>query len=260
MQLLKGRTAVITGAASGIGRATALLFAQHGAKLACIDINDEAGHRLVDDLRAVGAEAWYWHADVANTEDLAAAAAICARHSPEVHVLFNNAGKSIKQRFENTSEADWSRSLAVNLTGAFLCSKHFLPLMKAAATSEGTGGASIINHASIDAILGNPNIAAYSAAKGGNLPLTHVMAHDLAKYGIRVNAISTGGIETAATAGRGAINEARIANTPLARMGTPDEAAKAVLFLASDWASYVNGANLVVDGGRTAITQGCFAM
>lgn len=257
MELLKGRTAVITGAASGIGRATALLFAQHGAKLVCIDINDEGGSRLVDELRAGGAAAWYCHADVANAEEVAAAAAACAQHSREVHVLFNNAGKSIKQRFENTSEADWSRSLAVNLTGAFLCSKQFLPQMKAAAAS---GGASIINHASIDAILGNPNIAAYSAAKGGNLPLTHVMAHDLAKYGIRVNALCTGGIETAATAGRGAINEARISNTPLARMGTPDEAARAVLFLASDWASYVNGANLVVDGGRTAITQGCFAM
>ncbi len=260
MELLKGRTAVITGAASGIGRATALLFAQHGARLVCIDINDEGGGKLVDELRAAGAEAWYCHADVANPEEVEAAAAACAKQSREVHVLFNNAGKSIKQRFENTSEADWSRSLAVNLTGTFLCSKHFLPLMKAAGSPEGLGGASIINHASIDAILGNPNIAAYSAAKGGNLPLTHVMAHDLAKYGIRVNAISTGGIETAATAGRGAINEARIANTPLARMGTPDEAARAVLFLASDWSSYVNGANLVVDGGRTAITQGCFAM
>ena len=165
MELLKGRTAVITGAASGIGRATALLFAQHGARLVCIDINDEGGGKLVDELRAAGAEAWYCHADVANPEEVEAAAAACAKQSREVHVLFNNAGKSIKQRFENTSEADWSRSLAVNLTGTFLCSKHFLPLMKAAGSPEGLGGASIINHASIDAILGNPNIAAYSAAK-----------------------------------------------------------------------------------------------
>lgn len=254
MELLKDRTAVITGAASGIGRATALLFARHGAKVVCIDIDDAGGQTLVDELRRTSCEAWHFHADVADAAQVRTAADACMKVAPRVHVLFNNAGKSIKQRFEDTSEEDWSRMLAVNLSSAFLCSKHFLPHMKAA------GSASIINHASIDAILGNPKIAAYSAAKGGNLPLTHVMAHDLGKYRIRVNALCTGGIETPATAGRGAINEARIAATPLERMATPEEVAQVALFFASDWSSFVNGAHLVVDGGRTAITQGCYAL
>lgn len=253
MELLKDRTAVITGAASGIGRATALLFARHGARVVCIDIDDAGGNSLVAALRQAGSQAWHFHADVADAGQVRAAAAACAKVAPQVHVLFNNAGKSIKQRFEDTSEEDWSRMLEVNLGGTFLCARHFLPLIKAA------GAASIINHASIDALLGNPKIAAYSAAKGGNLPLTHVMAHDLAKYGIRVNSLCTGGIDTPA---RGAhspeLIAARVSTTPLARLGTPEEVAQAALFFASDMSSFVTGANLVVDGGRTAITQGCY--
>jgi 3-oxoacyl-[acyl-carrier protein] reductase len=113
----------------------------------------------------------------------------------------------------------------------------------------------IVNHASIDAALGNPAVAAYSAAKGGLLPLTHVMAHDLARYGIRVNCISTGAIRD----GRPRPDDsAKVALTPAGRTGTPDDVAHVALFLACDWASYVNGANIVVDGGRTGITQGCY--
>ena len=141
--------------------------------------------------------------------------------------------------------------IARNLTAGFLCAKYFLPLMKRA------GSGSIINHASIDAFLGNPSLAAYSAAKGGVLPLTHVMAHDLAKYNIRVNSISTGGIRST-TAAASVRDEARIAVTPAKRMGTAEDVASVALFLASDLAAYVNGANIVVDGGRTATTHGCF--
>jgi NAD(P)-dependent dehydrogenase (short-subunit alcohol dehydrogenase family) len=118
-------------------------------------------------------------------------------------------------------------------------------------------GGAIINHASIDAILGNPGIAAYSAAKGGVLPLTHVMAHDLAKYQIRVNSISTGGIRTPGAA-ISRQEEARMAVTPAARLGTAEDVAGVALFLATELSSYVNGANIVVDGGRTATTHGCY--
>jgi 3-oxoacyl-[acyl-carrier protein] reductase len=114
---------------------------------------------------------------------------------------------------------------------------------------------SIINHASIDAFLGNPSLAAYSAGKGGVIPLTHVMAHDLAKHGLRVNCISTGGIRDGSSRPEDA---ARVRVTPLSRMGSPEDVARVALFLASELSSYVNGANIVVDGGRTAITQGCY--
>jgi NAD(P)-dependent dehydrogenase (short-subunit alcohol dehydrogenase family) len=167
-------------------------------------------------------------------------------------VLFNNAGRTAMQAFEDTSEETWHAMLNLHLTGVFLCSKYLLPLMKK------TGGGSIIQHASIDSMLGNPTIAAYSAAKGGLLPLTHVMAHDLARYGIRVNSLSSGAIRTAMSRGKEEASARRVAVTPLKRMGTPEEVARVALFLASDWSSYVNGTNLVVDGGRTGITQGCF--
>ena len=138
-----------------------------------------------------------------------------------------------------------------NLTSGFLCAKYFLPLMKRA------GSGAIINHASIDAILGNPGIAAYSAGKGGVLPLTRVMAHDLAKYNIRVNSISTGGIRNP-NGTMSKADESRITVTPMARMGTAEDVARVALFLASDLSSYVSGANIVVDGGRTATTHGCY--
>jgi NAD(P)-dependent dehydrogenase (short-subunit alcohol dehydrogenase family) len=119
------------------------------------------------------------------------------------------------------------------------------------------GVGAIINHASIDAMLGNPSIAGYSAAKGGVLPLTHVMAHDLAEFNIRVNSIATGGIRKP-NAPLSPADDARIVVTPAGRMGTAEDVANVALFLASDLASYVNGANIVVDGGRTATTHGCY--
>jgi NAD(P)-dependent dehydrogenase (short-subunit alcohol dehydrogenase family) len=124
-----------------------------------------------------------------------------------------------------------------------------LPLLKRA------GAGVIINHASIDALLGNPSLAAYSAAKGGLLPLTHVMAHDLGKYGIRVNCISNGAIRDRRLRPQ---DGKRIEVTPAGRTGTPDDVAHVALFLACHWFAYVNGANIVVDGGRTGIMQGCY--
>ena len=133
--------------------------------------------------------------------------------------------------------------IGVNLTSFFLCSKYLLPLMKTA------GRGSIINHASIDAILGNPRVAAYSTAKGGIIPLTHVMAYELAQYNIRVNCICSGGILTPLTAPFHELHQRQVAVTPLGRMGTPEEVAYPALFLASDLASYITGQVIVVDGG-----------
>ena len=242
--LLANRIAVITGNPYGIGRESAMLFAREGARVICVDDTDEG---WASDGVKTGRPDFV--ADVADAKALAAVVAQCEAAVERVDILFNLAGRATKQRFETTTDETWKQMLARNLTAAFICSQQFLPLMKKSSS------AAIIHHASIDAFLGNPSIAAYSAAKGGVLPLTHVMAHDLAKYGIRVNCVSTGAIRDGdARPG----DDARVKVTPLGRTGTPRDVANVALFLASELSSYINGANIVVDGGRTAITQGCY--
>jgi NAD(P)-dependent dehydrogenase (short-subunit alcohol dehydrogenase family) len=248
--LLKGKIAVIAGDAYGIGQAAATLFASAGARAVCID--DKAGMEGARSIRVGKLEVPYFHADVTRSAQVQAVVRACAKTLAKVDILFNVAGRgAIKQSFEETSEETWATMIGRNLTSGFLCAKYFLPLMKQA------GSGSIINHASIDGFLGNPSLVAYSAAKGGVLPLTHVMAHSLAPYHIRVNSISTGGIRESTAPARPR-DQARVAVTPAQRMGTAEDVAKVALFLASDLSSYVNGANIVVDGGRTATTHGCY--
>lgn len=253
---LKGKIAVITGAGSGTGRATAVLFAREGARVICVDVDEKGGKETVEIINQGKQEAFFIQADVSNLEQVQSMAKKCQERLGKVDILFNNAGRLAWQSFEDTAEETWSQMIGINLTGVFLCSKHLLPLMKKA----GTG--SIINHASIDGFLGNPYLAAYSAAKGGVIPLTHVMAHDLARYKIRVNCLCTGGIATTmisqVTGLAPEMVKRFIAITPLGRMGTPEEVAYVALFFASDESSFVTGANLVVDGGRSGITQGFF--
>lgn len=238
---LNGKVAVIAGNAYGIGVAAAGLFVKEGAKV-----------WLLDQQPVTAPNVRFLQADLTQVNDIQAAVHLCEAELPHVDYLFNVAGSDVvREAFEHTTDDTWSTMMARNLSSAFWCSKYFLPLMKKA------GGGAIINHASIDGVLGNPSIAAYSAAKGGVLPLTHVMAHDLAKYSIRVNSVSTGGIR-ATPAPTSSRDEARIAVTPSGRMGTAQDVAPVVLFLASDGAAFVNGANIVVDGGRTVITHGCF--
>jgi len=242
--LLQGKTAVLTGNPYGIGRATANLFVREGARVVCIDDTSDgwAPHASLD-----GA-APHFLADVSNAAEVAALVPKCQQILRRVDILFNLAGRTIRQNFESTTLEAWNQMIARNLTAAFVCSQCFLPLMR-----DRPGG-TIINHGSIDGVLGNPSLAAYSAGKGGVIPLTHVMAHDLGKYGIRVNCISTGGIRD----GAARPNDADLVKaTPSRRTGTPEDVAGVALFLASAWSSYVNGANIVVDGGRTTITQGC---
>ncbi len=249
---LEGMTSVITGAGSGIGRATALLFAREGARVVCVDRDARGGKETVDNIQKEKRDALFLQADVSKSEDVQRMAAECQRKVGKVDVLFNNAGYVIRQELEETTEETWSEMIGTNLTGAFLCSKYLLPLIKA------NGRGSIINHASIDGLLGNPQDLAYSAAKGGLIPLTHVMACNLAKYNIRVNCLCTGGIATAMTADSPSLRM-RLALTPMMREGKPEEVASAVLFLASEEASFITGATLVIDGGRTVITQGTFS-
>ena len=248
--LLKDRVVIIAGDAYGIGHAAATLFTREGAQVICID--DKAGFENAKQIRIGELEVPYFHADVTQSIQVQATVRECEKTLSKVDILFNIAGRgAIKQSFEETTEDTLATMIGRNLTSGFLCAKYFLPLMKQA------GSGAIINHASIDGFLGNPSLLAYSAAKGGVLPLTHVMAHNLAPYHIRVNSISTGGIREAAAPSRPR-DQARIAVTPAQRMGTAEDVAKVALFLASDLSSYVNGANIVVDGGRTATTHGCY--
>ena len=250
---LKNKTCVITGASSGIGRATALLFAREGAQVVCVDIDEKGGKETVDLIYDKKGDALFIGADVSNSDEMQLMAQECERKLKKIDILFNNAGSTIWKGFEDTDSETWARALGVNLTGVFLGSKYLLPLIKLA------GRGSIINHASIDGLFGNPRLAAYSAAKGGMIPLTHVMANELAKYNIRVNCLCTGGIVTGITEGLGELLQGLVSVTPMGRMGKPDEVGYAVLFLASDEASYITGSTLVIDGGRTVITQGCYS-
>jgi NAD(P)-dependent dehydrogenase (short-subunit alcohol dehydrogenase family) len=246
----KGKTAVIAGDAWGLGHATALMFAREGADVICID--DNAGMKDARVLRMDGFELSYFHADVADAAQVRAVANALEKTLAKVDILFNVGGRDpIRQSFEETTHEAWAIMIGRNLSSAYLCAQAFLPLMKKA------GSGSIINHGSIDGVLGNPAIAAYSAGKGGLLPLTHVMAHDLGKYGIRVNCVSSSGPRKSAIP-ETAADKARVAVTPLGRQGTAQDVAPVVLFLASDAASFVSGSNIVVDGGRTATTHGCY--
>jgi NAD(P)-dependent dehydrogenase (short-subunit alcohol dehydrogenase family) len=243
--LLESKIVVITGNPYGIGRASAALFTSEGARVVCID-DSRDGWCSTDNS---GVEPPHFIANVSDPDAVSGVVAACEKSLERVDVLFNLAGRAVKQSFEATTAATWNEMIRRNLTAAFVCSQQFLPLLKKAP------GGSIINHASIDGFLGNPSLAAYSAAKGGVIPLTHVMAHELGKYRLRVNCISTGGIRDGSARPEDA---ARVRVTPLARMGTPEDVARVALFLACELSSYVNGANIVVDGGRTTITQGCY--
>lgn len=248
--LLAGRTAIIAGDAYGVGKAAALLFTREGASAVLID--DQAASKTASHVRIGEQDIPFIHADVTDSAQVQAAARDCEVRLGAAHILFNVAGRNpVRQTFRETTEDAWTAMLTRNLTSVFLCSKYFLPLLKRG------GNGCIINHASIDARLGNPGIAAYSAAKGGVLPLTHCMARDLAEFGIRVNSLCTGGIRDPGDPLSSA-DHRRLCVTPAGRMATPDDIAKVALFLASDLAGYVNGTEIIVDGGRTATTHGCY--
>ena len=257
---LEGKTAVVTGAGSGIGRAASLRFAREGAALLCVDIDREFGEETVRLIRKEQGRAEFVCADVGDAAAVHRMAEQCMRLHGRIHVLFNNAAVLARDDLETLELATWQRHLDVNLTGPLLCSRELLPALKAA------GGASIIHSGSIDGAYGAGTIVSYSVSKGGLIPLTHVMAHAWAKYGIRVNCINLGAIRTSSEGipirfteelRRGLpMNPGLLNATPLGRPGAVEEAAATALFLASDESSYFTGSVLAMDGGRTAITPG----
>jgi NAD(P)-dependent dehydrogenase (short-subunit alcohol dehydrogenase family) len=243
---LQDKIAIITGAASGIGRATALRFTQEGAKVVVADINEEGGQACVDEITANGGQAAFVKTDVSVEADLENMAQFTVDTFGGIDIYHNNAyWTEAKIALETTTE-NWQRTLDITLRPVFLGSKLVVPHMRA------RGGGVIVTTASIHSIVGVAGYAAYQASKGGMMALTRALALELAEYNIRVTAVLPGAINTPAVA----ISEDNsiddfIQEVPLKRLGEPEEIANVVLFLASDEASYITGVGIVADGGYT---------
>jgi NAD(P)-dependent dehydrogenase (short-subunit alcohol dehydrogenase family) len=250
---LDGKTALITGGAGGIGRATALLFASEGAAVGIVDLNQEAGQEVVREISAAGGRAIFERADVTRPADCRRVVERIVHEFGGIHILFNNAGIIRRASVLEISEEDWDVVMAVNVKSIFLMSREVIPIM---ARAE---GGSIINTASGWGLAGGPRAVAYCASKGAVVLLTKAMAIDHGRQKIRVNCICPGDTDTAMLRSEARqLGEAEdrflagSANRPLGRVGRPEEIARAVLYLASDAASFVTGTALVVDGGGLA--------
>jgi NAD(P)-dependent dehydrogenase (short-subunit alcohol dehydrogenase family) len=249
---LKDKVALITGAASGIGRKSALLFAREGAAVLAVDVDDAAGAETVRSIEAAGGRAAYCHADVSRSEDCERMIAAAEKAFGRLEVLFNNAGimHAGDDDAVSTAEDVWDRTLAVNAKGVFLGCKHGIPALRRA------GGGSIINTASFVARLGaaTPQIA-YTASKGAVLALSRELAVIHARENIRVNALSPGPLHTELLMkflDTEAKKQRRLVHIPMGRFGDAEEIARAALFLASDESSFMTGTEFLVDGGITA--------
>jgi NAD(P)-dependent dehydrogenase (short-subunit alcohol dehydrogenase family) len=250
MTTLTGKTAVVTGAGNGIGRAIATAFAAAGAAVACLDLEQAAAEEIAHAIEKSNGRAIAQGCDVSREGDTRAAAEAVQKAFGAIHVLVNAAATNDPNGdVLGTTPADWGRVLAVNVTGAYLMSRAVLPSMIAA------GGGSIIHIASQLGRVAAPARAAYCTSKGAIIQLAKAMAVDHAAQNIRVNALSPGAVETRRMVLRfGDMETARRVSGPkhlLNRLGQPDEIAQAALFLASDAASFMTGADMLVDGGYT---------
>ena len=246
---LDGKAAIVTGAASGMGRATALLFAREGARVAVLDCNREGGEETVRLIDEAAGGAIFLAPAVSVEQDVRAAVAASAEEFGRLDVLVNNAGIVLMASAEDTSVEDWDRVQAVNLRGVFLGCKHAIPRMRQ------QGGGSIVNIGSIAALVAVPAHAAYDAAKAGILGLTRQLAVDYGPENIRVNCICPTSTDTPLVRGAGANDQALRALAqmhPLRRITEPEDIAHACLFLASDEARCITGIALPVDAGWTA--------
>lgn len=249
---LSGKIAIITGAASGIGRAAALLFAREGARVIIVDINEAGAAESLRLTQEGGAEAISFKADLANERDAARVVEQSISQFGRVDVLFNNAAVNSYTNTLATGEAEIDRVFGVNLKSIFFVSQAAIPHM----TRAGKG--SIINTSSVTGIVGAPGMAAYSASKGAIITLTRTMALELAEAGIRVNCLCPASIDTPLlresferTPDAAHARAQNIKRHPLGRLGTPEDVAYFALFLASDESSFVTGGTHLIDGGAS---------
>ena len=250
---LGGRVVIVTGGVAGIGRAVALGFADEGAHVACWDVNDEGADDLLKEISKRGAEGLFLEVDVANAESVRIATDRTLSRFGKVDVLVNNAGivrdaQLVKWKngtlMGQMSDQQWSDVIGVNLSGVFFCARAVAPHMIAG------GGGVILNASSIVALYGNFGQTNYTAAKAALVAMTKTWARELGRHGIRVNAIAPGFVATKIVDSMPEqVKQSMIDRTPLGRAGTPEEVAAAYVWLASDYASFVNGAVLSIDGG-----------
>lgn len=255
---LDGKVVIVTGAANGIGRAIARLFAEQGANLMLADIDEDAGEALAKEINGQGiGHARFRHCDVGERLDVRNLVCAAEDAYDRLDILVSNAGVALGGAFLELSEEDFDKVLRTNLKGTFLLGQEVAQRMAGSgADDEEPPGGTIINMASVNSVVAIAGQAAYVASKGGIQQLTRAMAIDLAPYNIRVNAIGPGSIQTDMLAGVNDNPKAMkriLSRTPLGRVGLPEEVADAALFLASDRSSYVTGETFFVDGGRLAL-------
>ncbi len=253
---LEGKAALITGAANGVsgklmgfGGASARIFAREGAKVAIADINEQDGETTAAQIRGSGADAIFVRLDVTSEEEWANALRVVVSQFGKLDILVNNAGSTSRETVEDTTIEMWDGQMEVHAKGAFLGAKAVIPEMRKA------GGGSIVNVSSIFGMIGSPSSTAYHAAKGAVRVFTKAAAIQYAKDRIRVNSVHPGYVDTPMT--HQYFTDAdlvarRTESVPMKRFGTVEEIAYGILYLASDEASYVTGAELVIDGGATA--------
>ena len=250
MECLEGKVAVVTGAGQGIGEAIACRFAEEGATVVAAHRSTHSGARIVDKISSSGNQAVFIPTDVSHADDVSRLVKAIEDRFGRIDVLCNNAGVGLLRSVVESTEKEYDYVMDVNVRGVFLCCKYFIPAML-----EG-GGGSVINMASVASFVGFPRDAAYCASKGAVLMLTRQLAIEYSKYGIRVNAICPGFIDTpqlqyyVKEQENPEVAFAEVVSLhPIGRVGKPGEVAAAAAFLASDDASFITGASLVVDGG-----------